>query len=32
VPLPDIWLWDSETDELRQVRQFDYVDFKSRLS
>ncbi len=32
VPLPAIWLWDSETDELTQVRQFDYVDFKSRLS
>jgi carboxynorspermidine decarboxylase len=32
VPLPSIWLWDSETDDLTQVRRFDYVDFKSRLS
>jgi carboxynorspermidine decarboxylase len=32
VPLPAIWLWDSETDELREVRSFDYSDFKSRLS
>ncbi len=32
VPLPAIWLWDSETDELRKIRSFDYTDFKSRLS
>lgn len=32
VPLPSIWLWDSETDELREVRRFDYADFKTRLS
>ncbi|WP_443971493.1 carboxynorspermidine decarboxylase [Sphingobium sp. CR28] len=32
VPLPDIWLWDSDTDALREVRRFDYQDFKSRLS
>ena len=32
VPLPDIWLWNSETDELKQIRQFSYEDFKSRLS
>lgn len=32
VPLPAIWLWDSETDELREVRRFDYLDFKNRLS
>jgi carboxynorspermidine decarboxylase len=32
VPLPAIWLWDSESDELREVRRFDYSDFKSRLS
>ena len=32
VPLPSIWLWDSETHVLQQVRAFDYVDFKSRLS
>lgn len=32
VPLPDIWLWDSETDALRCIRRFSYEDFKSRLS
>lgn len=32
VPLPAIWLWDSATDSLRQVRSFGYADFKSRLS
>jgi len=32
VPLPSIWLWDSETDELHEVRQFGYEDFKGRLS
>jgi len=32
VPLPAIWLWDSETDELREIRNFDYTDFKNRLS
>ena len=32
VPLPSIWLWDSDTDELRCVRQFGYEDFKHRLS
>ena len=32
VPLPAIWLWNSETDELKQIRQFSYADFKSRLS
>lgn len=32
VPLPDIWLWDSETDALHQVRAFSYADFKDRLS
>lgn len=32
VPLPDIWLWDSESDELTQIRSFGYDDFKSRLS
>ncbi|MBO9576186.1 MAG: carboxynorspermidine decarboxylase [Sphingobium sp.] len=31
VPLPAIWLWDSETDELREVKRFDYADFKNRL-
>lgn len=32
VPLPGIWLWNSETEELREVRRFSYQDFKSRLS
>ena len=32
VALPAIWLWDSETDALREVRRFDYDDFKQRLS
>ncbi len=31
VPLPAIWLWNSETDALREVRSFGYDDFKSRL-
>lgn len=32
VPLPAIWLWNSATDELREIRRFSYEDFKSRLS
>ena len=32
VPLPSIWLWDSETDQLDQVREFGYADFRDRLS
>ncbi|MBB6123044.1 carboxynorspermidine decarboxylase [Sphingobium subterraneum] len=32
VPLPSIWLWNSKTNDLRQIRGFDYADFKSRLS
>ncbi|BBC72834.1 carboxynorspermidine decarboxylase [Altererythrobacter sp. B11] len=32
VPLPSIWLWDSETDHLECVRRFDYEDFRDRLS
>ncbi len=32
VPLPGIWLWDSESDALLEVRRFGYEDFKSRLS
>jgi carboxynorspermidine decarboxylase len=32
VPLPSIWLWDSESDALECVRQFDYEDFRARLS
>ena len=32
VPLPSIALWNSETDDLRILRQFGYEDFKERLS
>tara|TARA_R110000782_G_scaffold78276_1_gene154855 strand:- start:50483 stop:51673 length:1191 start_codon:yes stop_codon:yes gene_type:complete len=32
VPLPSIWLWNSETDDLRAIRCFDYDEFKRRLS
>lgn len=32
VPLPAIALWNSETDALRLVKQFDYTDFRDRLS
>lgn len=32
VPLPSIWLWDSETDSLECIRRFDYEDFRARLS
>lgn len=32
VPLPAIFLWDSQTDELTEIRRFSYEDFKSRLS
>ncbi len=32
VPLPSIWLWDSETDALECVRRFGYEDFRDRLS
>ncbi|BDI60872.1 carboxynorspermidine decarboxylase [Qipengyuania nanhaisediminis] len=32
VPLPGIWLWDSETDALECVRRFDYETFRDRLS
>ncbi|CAN5341035.1 carboxynorspermidine decarboxylase [soil metagenome] len=32
VPLPAIWLWNSETSVLREIRSFSYQDFKSRLS
>jgi carboxynorspermidine decarboxylase len=32
VPLPAIALWNSDTDALRLVRQFDYTDFRDRLS
>ncbi len=32
VPLPAIWLWNSATDDLQQIRAFSYQDFKARLS
>lgn len=32
VPLPSIWLWDSESDSLEQVKSFGYEDFRDRLS
>ena len=32
VPLPAIWLWNSDTDELKEIRGFGYRDFKDRLS
>lgn len=32
VPLPSLWLWDSASDRLEQIRAFDYQDFKHRLS
>ena len=32
VPLPSIWLWNSQTDALQKVRGFSYEDFRDRLS
>ncbi|HEX8470644.1 MAG TPA: carboxynorspermidine decarboxylase, partial [Brevundimonas sp.] len=32
VPLPAIALWNSETDTLKLVREFDYSEFRDRLS
>lgn len=32
VPLPSIWLWDSETDALECVRRFGWESFRDRLS
>lgn len=32
VQLPSIWLWDSDTDQLEQVKSFGYEDFRNRLS
>ena len=32
VPLPSIWLWDSETDALERIKTFGYPDFRDRLS
>ncbi len=32
VPLPAIWLWNSETDDLRCIREFGWETFRDRLS
>lgn len=32
VPLPSIWLWNSETDALKCVKSFDWTEFRDRLS
>ena len=32
VPLPSIWLWDSEIDSLECVRRFGWEEFRNRLS
>jgi carboxynorspermidine decarboxylase len=32
VPLPSIWLWNSDTDDLRCIRDFDWTEFRDRLS
>ena len=32
VQLPSIWLWDSRSDSLEQVKSFGYEDFRDRLS
>ncbi|MBK5264925.1 MAG: carboxynorspermidine decarboxylase [Alphaproteobacteria bacterium] len=32
VPLPSIYLWNSQTDALREIRSFGYDDFRNRLS
>ena len=32
VPLPSIWLWDSESDSLECVRRFGWEEFRNRLS
>lgn len=32
VPLPSIWLWNSDSDELRCVREFGWEEFRDRLS
>jgi carboxynorspermidine decarboxylase len=32
VPLPSIWLWNSESDDLRCVRKFGWEEFRDRLS
>ena len=32
VPLPSIWLWNSESDALKCVKTFDWTEFRDRLS
>jgi len=32
VPLPSIWLWNSDTDALKCVKSFDWTEFRDRLS
>ena len=32
VPLPSIWLWNSETDSLECIKQFEWTEFRDRLS
>ncbi len=32
VPLPSIWLWNSDNDELRCIREFGWEEFRDRLS
>ncbi|MEE9433948.1 MAG: carboxynorspermidine decarboxylase [Sphingorhabdus sp.] len=32
VPLPSIWLWDSDSDDLRCIRRFVWTEFRDRLS
>ena len=32
IQLPSIAIWNSETDALHMVKQFDYADFEGRLS
>ncbi len=32
VPLPSIWLWNSDTDDLKCVKKFDWTTFRERLS
>ena len=32
VPLPSIWLWDSDSDSLELVKRFDWQNFRDRLS
>ncbi len=32
VSLPSIWLWNSDTDDLRCVKVFDWTEFRDRLS